>query len=294
MITITLRYPLRGNNGGIVQNESCSFTVKYRVNIKKCVTQTESWSFYRFKTNVSTNLNWTIENMKVKISLPEGAKYFQTTPSDVDISQNLFTQSVTNVFHNITSAIDFDFVVEYEYLIFWSAFRPILWIGMIATIIGAITIIRKGRRQYLPSISKKNVELIRSFVEICDKRLMLRSEIESLEELLDDNRINKKDYNRRKRVFEKRVQMLNKAFSNLTNRLRQVDAHYNNFIERVERSEKEIKIIKTDIKGLRTQYRTKKISNNAYRKLKRDYNRRLERATAVIEGIIIELKGEVG
>jgi len=291
-LTVTLRYPLRGIINNIVFNDSYSFTVKYRVNVQNVVTQLDSWNHFMLKTNISTSLNWTIETYVVTITLPEGAKSLQTTPPNADISQNLFTQSISFAFQNMTSVVDLDLFVEYEYTFFWSAFRPALWIGIIVMIIGGIIIIRKRRRPYSPIVISKNVEILQSFVETCDRRLMLRSEIDSLEELFDEKRIGKKDYNRRKRILEQRIRMLNKAFAKLANGVRQEGSHYKNFVERIERTEKEITSVTGEIKRLRKQFRSRQISKNNYRKSRREYNQKLERATAAIEGIIIELKEE--
>jgi chromosome segregation ATPase len=159
-------------------------------------------------------------------------------------------------------------------------------------IIGGITLFRKRRRPSSPEVISKNVEILQSFVETCDRRLMLRTEINSLEELLDGKRIGKKDYNRRKRILAQRVQALNKAFKKLANGVRAEGSQYKSFVERIERSEKEITSINGEINRLRNQFRSRKISKNNYRKTRRNYNRRLERATAELEGIIIELKEE--
>ena len=289
-LTVILRYPLRGIINNIEFNDSCSFTVKYKVNLQNIVTQMDSWNQFRLKTNVSNSLNWTIETYVVTITLPEGAKSLQTTPPNADISKNRFTQSLSFVFQNLTSIVDLDLFVEYEYIFLWSAFRPALWIGLTGIIIGGIIILRRRRRPYSPVIISKNVEILQSFVETCDRRLMLRSEIDSLEELFDTNRIGKKDYNRRKRIFEQRVRVLNKAFGKLANGLKQEGSQYKNFIERIERNEKEITNINKEIKRLRKQLRSKQISKNNYKNSRRKNNQKLEKAVADIEGIIIELK----
>ena len=291
-LTVLLRYPLRGVIDNIVFNDSCSFTVKYKVNVQQVVTQMDSSNHFMLKANVSKSLNWTIESYVVTITLPEGAKSLQTTPSNVDVSQNSFTQSLSFVFQNLTSDIDFDVFVEYEYAFFWSIFRPALWIGIPVLILSGFIIIRKRRRPHLSVVITKNVEILQSFVETCDRRLMLRSEIDSLESLFDNKNIKKKDYNRRKRILEQRIQVLNKAFEKLAIGVRQEGSQYKNFIERIERREKEITNVNGEIKRLRTQFRSKQISKNNYRDSQRKFNQKLERATADIEGIITKLREE--
>jgi uncharacterized protein (UPF0335 family) len=290
--TILLRYPLRGVINEIVFNDSCSFTVKYRGNVQNIVTDLDSWDQFRLQTTVSANLNWTIEDYVVTITLPEGAKSLQTTPPNVDIVHNIFTQSLSFTFQNVTSLTAHALSVDYDYLFLWSVFRPGLWIGILVLIIGGFTVIRRRRRSVSSVVIRKNVALLQSFVETCDRRLMVRSELNSLEELLDEKRIGKKDYNRRKRILAQRVQVLNKALIKLATGVKQEDPKYRTFIERIERSEQEITSVTREITHLQNQFRSRKISKKNYRTTKRKYHQRLDRATAELEGILFELKAE--
>ena len=292
-LTVLLRYPLRGTIENTVFNDSCSFTVKYRINVQNIVTQMDSWNHFMLKTNISNSLNWTIETYVVTITLPEGAKSLQTTPSNADISQNLFTQSITFSFQNLTSVIDFDLFVEYEYAFFWSIFRLALWIGIPVLIFVGLIIIRKRRKPYLSVVISKNVEILQSFVKTYERRLTLRSEMDSLETAFKNKRIGKKDYNRSKRILEQRIRGLNKAFEKLANGVKLEGSPYKNFIERIERSEKEIRSVNGEINRLRTQFRSKQISRDKYRDSQRKYNQKIERATADIEGIITKLREKV-
>jgi hypothetical protein len=288
-ITIALRYPLKGGDDGY----SCSFTVKYRVNAEKRLTQMKLWSRYKFETEVSTDLNWTIKNYMVKVTLPEGARILQSMPSKGNVSKNLLTYSITYVFQNVTHATKFNLEVEYDYLIFWPAFRPTLWAVLIAAIIGAITVLRRRGRPS-PAFSGGDLDLIRSFVETCDRRLILWSEVESLEESLDDRGIGKNTYKRRKRVLEKRIRASNKALTNLINRMRRAGERYKSLAERVEKSEEEIKVLKAEVNRRRAQLRSGRLSKNVYKRQKRSYDQAIKKAKAIIEGVIIELKGEAG
>jgi uncharacterized protein (UPF0335 family) len=266
--TILLRYPLRGVINEIVFNDSCSFTVKYRGNVQNIVTDLDSWDQFRLQTTVSANLNWTIEDYVVTITLPEGAKSLQTTPPNVDIVHNIFTQSLSFTFQNVTSLTAHALSVDYDYLFLWSVFRPGLWIGILVLIIGGFTVIRRRRRSVSSVVIRKNVALLQSFVETCDRRLMVRSELNSLEELLDEKRIG------------------------LATGVKQEDPKYRTFIERIERSEQEITSVTREITHLQNQFRSRKISKKNYRTTKRKYHQRLDRATAELEGILFELKAE--
>ena len=148
-------------------------------------------------------------------------------------SKNLFTQSITFSFQNLTSVIDFDLFVEYEYAFFWSIFRPALWIGIPVLILVGVIIIRKRRKPYSSVVISYIVEILQSFVKTYERRLRLRSEMDSLEASFENKRIRKKDYNRRKRILEQRIRMLNKAIKKLANGVRLEGSKYKNFIERM-------------------------------------------------------------
>jgi hypothetical protein len=291
-LLIYLRYPLRGVINSVVYNDACSFTVKYRVNAQTMVTPLDASNQFQLRTPVSTSHNWTIPEYVVSITLPEGAKMLQTTPPNAEVSQKGFTESLVFTFQNVTSSSEYIASVEYDYLVLWSAFRPVLWIGLPVLLLGGIILLRKRSKPASPIRISKNVEILQSFADTYDRRLMIRSELNSLEELLDEKRIGKKDYNRRKRILTQQVQVLNKAIKKLAQSVRQEGVQYKTIIERLERNEQELTKLTSEIKRLRTQFRLRKISKKTYRTTRRNYDRRFERVTVEMEGILIELKEE--
>lgn len=286
-VIINLRYILR-------EYEACSFIVKYKVNTNPYLSLTDSWSKWRLIIKSFTSLNLTIKNRKVIITLPEGAKYQNSSPKGVISTSGLLqTPLIQYVFQNISPIRSLSLIVDYEYLIFWSALRLTLWMGGIITIIVSLVLYKKRRRQPLQIIQDKNIESIRAFIEKYDERMMIWSEIEALEKRLDDKTISRKRYNRRKRITRQRFRSLDRAFSNAKNKIKQLDPRYAEHISKIEKIETELLALRDNIDGLRAQYRSGRLSKRTYRDLKSGYEKRIKRVERGLESTIIEFKRSI-
>jgi len=291
-VRVNLRYPLRGEEGAMTYHDACAFTVRYRMSSRPYLASTGSWLHYRLSIRLPAPLNLTFRSLTVRITLPEGARY-QNSSYGGDVSTSGLTPSIDYVFNDVNPAHIPGLWVDYEYLSFWSALRPTIWIGGVTAVVGVLVLHRRSRRRPSPVVSDRSVKLIRSFTEICDERIMLWSDIDSLEESLDNRRITRKDYNRRKRIIQQRLRSLDNAFVSSKNEVGRIEPRYAELISKMERAEAEIMVIRDSVERLRAQYRSDRLSRRAYVELKDGYEKRVERAKGVIEGIIIELKGEV-
>ncbi len=282
---ITFRYTLR-------VNENATFTVGYRMRSRTYLVTMGSWIHYNLNIRLLTGLDLTIRNLTVRVTLPEGANYKTSSLSDNILIGGL-TPTIEYVFEQIDPSNAPSLTVEYEYLIFWSALRPTLWVGSITLIFGALIFHRRRRKQPSPTISDKNVKLIESFTEICDERTILWSEIDSLEDSFDNKGVGRRDYNRRKTIIQQKLRTQDRTLANLKNEIRRIEPRYAELISRIDRAENEISVLRSNIERSRAQYRSGKLSKRSFSELKDSYERNVEGAKRVIESIVIELKGEI-
>ena len=288
-VKIGLRYPIRGVEGVATYYEACSFTVNYKINSRAYVSSTGSWANYMLSIRFPTRLNLTVKNLELHIVLPEGARY-QTASYSGEVSINGLTPSLKYVFKNISLVHVLDFTVDYDYVFFWAALRPTLWVGGIAATISVFIFHRDRKRLPSLAISDKNVKLLNSFANVFDERIMLWSELDSLEENLDNRGIRKKDYNRRKRIIQQRLRALDNVWTSLKSDVRQISTRYAELISKTDRTNAEILALRDNINRFRKQYRSGRLSKSSYNKLKGSYERKVEGVNRTLESVIIELK----
>lgn len=284
------RYPLRGETSSIQLHDSYSFTIKYRLKTSEYTTELTSLASHQIELKEFPTPNWTVENFQLKITFPEGAKYAQATPAPAEISQNLYTQSIIYTITNLTQINKYSLTVEYNYNSFWSAFRPTLWIGLVTMAVGGVAFLRKRKVPKPSPIPSRETEVIRIYLEACTERIGLWRELEDLGNDLDNKRIRRKGYNRRRRILRQRLSSLNKEVTNYEKRVNQHGDEYTELTERLEEAEIEIRQTYTEIDRLKTRLLRGRLSQNAYQKLKEGCDERLRKARKVTEEAILELK----
>jgi hypothetical protein len=290
MVKISLRYPLRGSIGNTTYNDSATFTVSYRIDRTPYITSTSNQ--HEFHVLLPTILNSTIRAFSLRVTLPEGSQYQQATYHGTLTSTGL-SQSITYIFTNITPLRKLNLDVNYEYSALWAVLRPGLWLTATVLIIAGIVIYRKKRKSTKRIVSDEHIKLIQTYIEIYDEQLMLWSDFDSLEESLDQKQIRKRNYNRRLRIVQQRLNSLARASNNLNTQIRQLGPHYATIIKKVENAESDIKALRETLQRLRRQYRSGRLTRRMYSDLTNDPEKKIERAKKIIESAIITLRSEL-
>ncbi len=289
-VFVTFRYPLRGEYESVPFHDSYSCTIQYRLKKSEHVNQTTPLSSYQIAVEVFPCPDWTIRSLETKITFPEGAKYAQASPSPQRTSQDLFTQSITYTAKNVTQNNRYTLSITYDYNIFWSAFRPTLWIGIATVTVGGIAVLRKGKKPKPSPTPSKDTELVMTCIEACNERMSLWIELENLEKDFENRRIRRKDFNRRRRIFTQRITSLNKEISNYESGVRRMGPKYAELVTKLKTAAGEVQAMRAEINRLKNQLRSGRLSKNAYRKQREPYEKRIQRAKEMIEEALIDLR----
>ena len=284
------RYPLRGEGVSIQLHDSYSFTIKYRMKTSESATGLTSLTAHQIEIEGFPAPDWTVENFELKVTFPEGAQFTQASPVPAEISQNLYTQSITYTSSNLTHNNKYPLTIKYDYNSFWSAFRPTLWIGLVTMAVGGVTFLRKRKEPKLSPLPSTETEVTGSYLEVCTERIGLWRELEVLDNDLDNRRIRRKGYNRRRRILRQRLNALNKEVINYENRVNRQGDEYTKLTQRVEEAESEVRKTHTEIDRLKTRLQRGRLSQNAYQKQREACDERLRKARKVIEEAILELR----
>jgi hypothetical protein len=284
------RYPLRGEENLIQVHDSYSFTIQYRLETSEFTTGLTSLTSHQIEIEAFPCPDWMVENFELKVTFPEGGEYTQASPPPAETSQNLYTQSITYTTTNVTCLNKYPITINYDYNTLWSAFRPTLWIGLATIAVGGVAFLRKGKAPKPTPLPSTDTEVIRSYIEVCTERMGLWRELEDLENDLDNRRIRRKGYNRRRRILRQRLSTLNKEVANYENRVNRQGDDYTELTKRLREAESEVRTTHTEIDRLKNRRQRSRLSQNAYRRLRDACDERLQKARGVIEEVILELR----
>ena len=287
--TVRLRHPsLRGNPFF----DACFFTLKYVVPTKQYVNHTDFWG-YMFETEYFSNFHWTVRELTFEIALPEGGEFVDLYDTQGNITKNGYQSVLTCRMRDVTPFHGLGVKVAYKYIIFWSAFRPTIWIGLAISVLCAVLAFRRVRGVPTPPMPPETLDLLRDFIDVCDARVALRSELESLEDDYHRGRVRKKDYKRRVKAIERQRFSPDKEFVELKKKLRRIQPRFADAMRKMEVAETEIETARASIRRLEARYRREEISRDAFEGLVDDYEKRIDRAKTTIDDVVMELKGEI-
>lgn len=281
-LTVTLRHPLN-------TSDVATLYVAYHVPWENCVSHQDGID-YSLDFSLCEVLNSTIKELSVSVFLPEGAEFKSSTPVASGTTQEggqkvlVFTQS------DVEPDDDLGFVVNYKHLLFWDSLYPTVWVGIIVVAVAVLSFFWKA-----PSVSTSEVVVVpskdlRSFVSSYEEKMQVRSELVSLEELLQKGKIPRRKYKVRRRMLEGRLSTINRNLSSLSDVIRSGGSQYAGLMRQIEAAEAKLDGAERDLQRVESRYKRGEISRGAYGKLVDEYKARIEDAVSMIDGVLLRLR----
>jgi hypothetical protein len=294
MATITLKAPIQ-------QYQTAYIQVSYDLPWKDYVIR-DSWDNYSFRFKLFQPMNMTVRKVTVTVNLPEGSE-FQSTSSTVQlnlIQSGIYGKTPVFTVSNISSNQDLNVEVGFKHVVFWSSFRPTLWVGALVAIVGIVAFLWQARRVAEPTTVAVSTVLpirpeeLRSYVRTYEEQSKLQRERESLETQARKGRIPRRLYKVRSRTLESRLSLLSRDMAVLRDKIRSAGPRYSDMMRQIEIAQTELQTVEADIRRTEARYRRSEISAVAYHKLLEDYLKRKDRAQTNIDGILLRLREESG
>ncbi|MDH4221769.1 MAG: hypothetical protein OEV19_03425, partial [Candidatus Bathyarchaeota archaeon] len=277
----------------LYKDEAGKFFLSYHIPWEKYISHHNRLN-YDLNFSFFERFNWTIGKLTVSITLPQGAEFQSSNPlSPRSIEKNVFQETVTFAFFNVTPFEDLNFDVTYGYLVFWASFYPTLWMGVLIIVASAIAFLWRAPKPPAVPMVPVPPEDLRSFVEGYKGKTRILSELESMEEQLRKGKIPRRRYKVRKKMLEGRLSTLSRDLSNLGEKIRTAGPKYANIMRQIEVAETMLEGVETDIRRVEARYRRGELSKGAYGKLIEEYHRRMERARTTIDGVLLRLREEI-
>jgi len=276
----------------IQMNDSFNFMIEYWMPLENAMERIGWPDSYQFTTDLAKTDDLIVKQYAVNVSLPKEAQIEHlsgnpnSTITQADGNEILFYDFGMLLPGQIRSL-----TINYQYPMFLPSISPLGWIfsfEMILVAIGAAILIKRPTKV----ITKVPIEKIKRFVTLQDEKTGLRFELEKRSEEIVRGAISKHEYRRRRKSIEMRISELNRTLATLKSELKVVDPRYDQMIRRLEKAEAELEGLRVSDNQITTQYRSGRISKDAYESLSKDYRKRIEKARETIDTVIVTLREE--
>jgi len=277
-------------------SETVNLQVTYRLPWKNHVDQ-ERWDNFNLKFTLFENMNLTVRKLTVTINLPEGAEFQSsntTTPPNV-VENGAYQETPIFTFSNISSFQNLGFAITYSHVVFWAAFRPMLWTGAAVLFVGALAFLWRFLRAPapIPTALPIRPEELQNYVKAYDEERKLMQERESLEAQARKGKIPRRLYRVRTKTLESRISVLLRDLANLREKIRAAGPRYAEMMRQIEVAETDLRGAEADIRRAEVSYRRGELSPAAYHQLLEGAYRRRDRAKTNIDGVLLRLREEI-
>ena len=283
LMTVTLRNTLD-------ENETETLYLNYHVPWNKLISQQNGldysldFTFYeQFNSNIGT--------LTVSIILPKGAQFQSSSTLDPDTIEKIDLQeTITFSLSDVTPSNDLDFKINYYYNVFWGSFYPTIWVGILAIIATSVFFFSGVPKVITTPTIKVPPKNLKSFVDVCEEKITLRSELEALDERLQKGKIPRRRYKVRKKMLDGRLSSVSRTLSVLRETIRASGSKYANLMRQLEVAEAKLEGTEKDLQRVKSRFNRGEISKGAYGKLVEDYQSRIEDAESTIDGVLLRLR----
>jgi len=286
-ISVGPRYP-----GGIATNRTFTFTLKYQLDPKTYVKQIQWWGASSCKFDLLSNLKyWVIDDLETTVIVPDGFDVGSISPAPSSTSSSVFYHDLKYDMTDVTPYTNLGLSLEYNYAPFWSGSLLLTWVALVELVAVALVVVVRMRKPAALKIPVPSDKL-KQFVELYDGRTALRLELDRMAQDLARGALNKHEYRRRRKTIEFRMGELDRALQPVRQELKASHPRYGEMMLRMERAEAEMDATRLGEEHLKTQYRSGKISKEAYDRALEDLNRRIDRARQAVETTLVTLREE--
>lgn len=255
--------------------------------------------------------NYYVNQVSTTITIPEGATIVSPKISELDASSSLTRSAFQETLTVNREGITFTdrlfrsqavLQVTYNYNPLWIAFRPTIWMWVLAIIgVIAIAILIRPRTKTVP-IKKSSPTIaavglssdqIRTFVDAYDEKIQLNAELKSLEARVQKGRIPRRRYKLQRNGIENRISILSKTLSELKEALRSTGGSHADIIRQLDVAEVDAVEVDQELVTLENRHRVGEISLEDYKKQLADIEQRKEKTQNKISGLLLRLRGEI-
>lgn len=277
--------------GDIRHGENFTFRLSYELNQEGYVERADWRGVYLLKFNFSPPQPWLLDKLTVKVVLPSGGEIEEVSVEPANVTETSYQKVLLYEFDGITPIHDTSFIIKYRYGSFWASLKPLEWIAIIEAVVCGFAVV--ARRRAAAPAEPVPRSAISKFVELYDEKIAHERELEEIEAPALRRTLPKKEYKRRKRLAESRLSEINKALGDVKEELKKAGRRYDELIKEIERAEAEISAARASEAQISLQYRSGKVTKEAYESVVEEIRKRVDKAKAIMERALITLREEI-
>jgi hypothetical protein len=284
----------------VESNRSAIFKVKYNM-LTTYLEHQEGSSSYVLTVPLFKELSYYVEQASATFALPEGARLqsFERDSSDnaYSLTRGVYQETLTVARQGTISLDHFDGKITYSYSPVWLAFRPAMWMWVLALMVcvGLVVLTRPqtAAQVVAPAIAVKlQPEYLKAFVDLYEEKLKIMLELDSLEVRVEKGRVPRRRYKVQRETLRTRLNTLDRTLGEYKQRLRGVGGHYSELMLQLEVAESEIREIDNALRNDEIRHNQGELSLEAFKKRQDDYHSRKADAESKINGILLRFREE--
>jgi hypothetical protein len=274
---------------------STQLTLNYHLPSSNYVIRTGS-SKFDLNLPITEGLDSVVGRLTLKISLPEGAS-IEGYPSikDYVLQKGALGQGISFIASNVSLYNNLNLSMIYAYSVFWSSFRPTLWMSAFMAVGVAIALIWQRPEPSVPMPAPRiaaKPKTLKSIVSSYEERARILRELESVERQAQKGRMPRGRYKMRKRMLESQLTKLDRELVDLKEGVKSVGPKYVEILKELDIAEAELEGVEAEARRVEARYRSGALSLDAYKRLQDQLNKRREKAKTTMDGALLRLGEE--
>jgi len=282
-VNITLREMLK-------PGERDEFLIVYELPSSRYISK-EGWQDYTLKLNLVKPENWFVRKFSLVISLPEGAEIKNFSEPEYKIERRGLSVKIILTKYDLIEFNSSHITLEYQYVILWAAFKPMIWAAG-AAVVGAAFVYIKRFLHPTVAVTPISPSVLKKFVEVYEEKRRLSRELETLQKQFRRGRLSRRRLKLKRSSLGQRLVALNKRLGELKDQIIAAAGRYEEMLKELETAEAEIETLNADIERVEARFRRGEISGDVRRRLLDEYSRIKERAESTISRILLRLQEE--
>jgi len=282
-VNITLRETLK-------PGERNEFLMVYELPSSRYINK-KSWQDYTLKLDLVKPENWFVRKFSLVISLPEGAEIRNFSETQYKAERQGLSVKIILTEYDLVEYRSSHITLEYQYIILWAAFKPMIWAVGVA-LVGAAFFYVKRFLHPAAVVTPISPSILKKFVEVYEEKRRLSRELESLQRQFRRGRLSRRRLKLKRSSLGQKLATLNKRLAELKDQMITAAGRYEEMLKELETAEAEIETLNTDIERVEARFRRGEISADVRRRLLDEYSRIKERAESTISRILLNLQEE--
>jgi hypothetical protein len=272
------------------------FFVEYRIPLDYHQQVLQTGQF--FHSNLYFEDPWFIESYVTEFLLPIGS-WLQGVPTDSEISISPTGQYLVRFQKlNVTSLHQAEIAFYYVYPVYPVLSRPSILFLVVAFICLAYITVRRvpffrDEEDALVTVAEIDLPVLGEFCSLYGEKIALLLQTERLERSMLQGKISKPRYRKEKKNYERKLRTLNSELTTRSQALVEAGGKYESNCRQLEILEAERVSAIEALHALEQRYRQKRVTAAAFQKLRKDIEKRRDRAVSRMDRILLSLREEL-